>query len=91
MSEDIKPQHNVKKLANFDSEWAAQATKNVQVLMLRRNIRTYEELSEQLKGIGVHESARNLNAKISRGTFSHKLFLQIIKALDLKNVNFDLD
>lgn len=91
MKEKKTPQHNVKQLANFDEEWAILARKTVQVLMVRRDISNYNDLSEKLKAIGVHESPRNLNAKIQRGNFSAKLFLQIIKALELKNINIDWD
>lgn len=91
MKEKKTPNHNVEQLANFDEEWAVLARKTVQVLMVRRDISNYNDLSEKLKAIGVHESARNLNAKIQRGNFSAKLFLQIIKALDLKNINIDYD
>lgn len=82
---------NIISVANNDEEWSALARKSVKVLMARRDVSSYKELSVKLKEINVHEDPHNLSTKINRGTFSAKLFLQIIKALDLKNINIDYE
>jgi hypothetical protein len=48
---------------------------------LKRRGLTYADLAEKLKGIGVNETDRNLNNKISRGGFSAAFLLQCLKAI----------
>ena len=45
---------------------------------LKRRGVTYAQLAEKLAGIGVHETERNLNNKISRGGFSAAFLLQCL-------------
>lgn len=48
---------------------------------LKRRGVTYSQLAEKLEAIGVHETERNLNNKISRGGFSAAFLLQCISAI----------
>jgi Domain of unknown function (DUF6471) len=47
---------------------------------LKRKGVTYAQLAERLAGIGLHETERNLNNKISRGGFSAAFLLQCLRA-----------
>ena len=48
---------------------------------LKRRGITYADLAEHLKKVGVHETERNLNNKISRGGFSAAFLLQCMLAI----------
>lgn len=62
-------------------EWAIKA-KNILKAELKRRGVTYRGLSERLSAMGIHETERNLNNKISRGGFSAAFFLQCLEAID---------
>ena len=48
---------------------------------LRRKGITSAQLAEKLAAIGVHETERNLNNKISRGGFTAAFLLQCLEAI----------
>ncbi len=49
-----------------DTEWQARVKGMLKAELKRRNV-TYKDLSARLEAMGVHETAPNLNNKISRG------------------------
>lgn len=53
---------------------------------LKRRGITYAQLSEKLKLIGVHETERNLNNKISRGGFSAAFLFQVMLAIGTNEI-----
>lgn len=55
--------------------------KNLLKAELKRKGVTYAQLAEKLSAMGISETDRNLNNKISRGGFSAAFFLQCLKAL----------
>jgi hypothetical protein len=57
-------------------------------LSMRRGV-TYAQLAEKLAKIGVHETERNLNNKISRGGFSAAFLLQCMLAIGSKEIRLD--
>ena len=57
---------------------------------LKRRGMTYAQLAEKLAEIGVHETERNLNNKISRGGFSAAFLLQAMQAMGVKEVRVDV-
>lgn len=63
-----------------------ELAKNILKGELKRRGVTYAQLAEKLTRIGVHETERNLNNKISRGGFSAAFFLQVMLAIDAKEV-----
>ena len=71
-----------------DKEWADRVKGILKAELKRRNI-SYRQLAERLEEIGVHESERNINNKISRGGFTAVFFLQCLKAVGTKNLNID--
>lgn len=48
---------------------------------LKRKGVTYSQLVEKLAAVGVQETERNLNNKISRGGFTAAFFLQCLDAI----------
>ncbi len=63
--------------------------KNILNGELKRRDVTYAQLAEKLAKIGVHETERNLNNKISRGGFSAAFLLQCMLAIGAKEVRLD--
>ena len=46
----------------------------------RRNV-SYKQLAEHLEAMGIHETERNINNKISRGGFTAAFFVQCLVAV----------
>jgi Domain of unknown function (DUF6471) len=63
-----------------------EKAKNLLKAALKRRGVTYGQLVEKLAAIGVTETERNLNNKISRGGFSAAFMLQCLEALGSKNL-----
>ncbi len=63
-----------------------ELAKNILKGELKRRGITYAELAERLAKIGVSETERNLNNKISRGGFSAAFLLQCMLVIDAKEV-----
>jgi hypothetical protein len=55
--------------------------KNLLKAELKRKGVTYAQLAEKLAALGVHETERNLNNKISRGGFTAAFLLQCLQAI----------
>lgn len=66
-------------------EYEARA-KNLLKAELKRKGVTYAQLAEKLGEIGVSETDRNLNNKISRGGFSAAFLLQCLAAIEVSDV-----
>ena len=60
--------------------------KNILKAELKRRGVTYAQLAERLGEIGVQETERNLNNKISRGGFSAAFMLQCLDAIGATEV-----
>ncbi len=69
-------------------EFEAKAKSLLKSEIKRRGF-TYAALADRLTGMGVSETERNLNNKISRGGFSAAFFLQCLEALGSKQLILD--
>lgn len=69
-------------------EFEAKA-KNLLKAELKRKGITYAQLAAKLAEIGVQETERNLNNKISRGGFSAAFLLQCLEVVGAHHVNID--
>ena len=69
-----------RKLAPANVEYEEKA-KNVLKGELKRKGVTYAQLAEKLTAIGVTETERNLNNKVSRGGFSAAFLLQCLEVI----------
>ena len=76
-----------RKLAPATVEYEEKA-KNLLKGELKRKGVTYAQLAERLGTIGVHETERNLNNKVSRGGFSAAFLLQCLEAIGAQDVRF---
>jgi hypothetical protein len=54
---------------------------------LRRKGITSAQLAEKLAAIGIHETERNLNNKISRGGFTAAFLIQCLEAIEAKTIS----
>lgn len=63
--------------------------KNILKGELKRRGVTYAQLAEKLAVIGVKETDRNLNNKISRGGFTAAFLIQCLEAIGAKDVRLD--
>ena len=60
--------------------------KNILKAELKRKGVTYAQLAERLAAIGVHETERNLNNKISRGGFTAAFLFQCMDAIKASEI-----
>jgi len=60
--------------------------KNLLKAELKRRGVTYAQLAAKLGELGIHETERNLNNKISRGGFSAAFLLQCLDAVGTSEV-----
>lgn len=67
-----------------------ERAKNLLKGELKRRGLTYGQLVEKLTAVGIHETERNLNNKISRGGFSAAFFLQCLEAIGAKQIALDI-
>jgi hypothetical protein len=67
-------------------DWNIKARTLLKVELTQRDIK-YRQLSEMLAAIGVHETERSIANKISRGTFSMAFFLQVMKAIGVRQID----
>ena len=68
-----------------DTEWQARVKGMLKAELKRRNV-TYRDLSVRLEAMGIHETERNLNNKISRGGFSAVFLIQCLAAAGCQTV-----
>ena len=66
-----------RKLNPINVQYEEKAKNLLKGELKRRGV-TYAQLAENLAAIGVHETERNLNNKISRGGFSAAFLLQCL-------------
>ncbi|MBG0803881.1 hypothetical protein IYW40_20665 [Methylocystis sp. H4A] len=75
--------------AKSDPATQAYETKAKNLLKgeLKRRGVTYAQLAEKLAAIGVKETDRNLNNKISRGGFTAAFMFQCMDVIGCKNIH----
>tara|TARA_Y100001947_G_scaffold112279_1_gene96557 strand:+ start:177 stop:431 length:255 start_codon:yes stop_codon:yes gene_type:complete len=71
-----------------NSEWQEKVKGILKAELKRRNV-SYRELSQKLEAMGIEESERNINNKISRGGFSAVFLIQALTAIGVKEVRID--
>ncbi|MDP3261949.1 MULTISPECIES: DUF6471 domain-containing protein [Alphaproteobacteria] len=78
-------QETSRKLNPVNIEYEERA-KNLLKSELKRRGVTYAQLAELLASIGIHETERNLNNKISRGGFSAAFLLQCLSVSGVQDL-----
>lgn len=76
------------EIAMPDKEWTDRVKGILKAELKRRNV-SYKQLAEKLEELGIHESERNINNKISRGGFTAVFFIQCLEAIGAKEVRID--
>ena len=71
---------NAFKASPITQEYETRAKNLLKGELKRRGV-SYRELAERLAAIGVQETERNLNNKISRGGFSAAFLIQCLDAI----------
>ena len=70
-----------------DKEWSDRVKGILKAELKRRNV-SYKQLAERLEEMGVHDSERNINNKISRGGFTAVFFVQCLNAIGCQTLRF---
>ena len=68
-----------------DKKWQDHTKGILKAELKRRNV-SYKQLAERLEAMGIHETERNINNKISRGGFSAVFFVQALEAVGCETV-----
>jgi hypothetical protein len=63
-----------------EKEWQDRVKGILKGELKRRNI-SYKQLAERLEHLGIHETERNINNKISRGGFTAVFLIQCLVAI----------
>ena len=69
-----------------NQEYETRAKNLLKGELKRRGV-TYAQLAEKMTALGVPETERNLNNKISRGGFSAAFLLQVLDAIDARELH----
>ena len=69
-----------------DPVWAKRAKAIVRAEMVRRDL-SYQDLELMLKRIGIEKTSGNLATRITSGAFGVQLFLQVMVAMGVRNVD----
>ena len=76
----------VAKLHPVNVEYETLAKNLLKGELKRRGV-TYSQLVDRLKPMGLDETERNLNNKISRGGFTAAFLLQCLHAIDVTSIH----
>ena len=68
-----------------DKEWSDRVKGILKAELKRRNV-SYKLLAERLEAMGIRETERNINNKISRGGFTAVFFIQCLLAAGCQSV-----
>ena len=68
-----------------DKEWQDRVKGIVKAELKRRNV-SYQQLSERMAEMGIHETEKNIRNKLSRGGFSATFFVQCPEAAGCQSV-----
>ena len=71
-----------------DTEWQARVKGLLKSELKRRNV-SYKELASRLETVGIQETERNINNKISRGGFTAVFFVQCLIAIGCANLRLE--
>ncbi len=71
-----------------DKEWQDRVKGILKAELKRRNV-SYKQLAERLEVMGIHETKRNINNKISRGGFTATFFIQCLVAVGCHTLHLE--
>ena len=68
-----------------DKEWQDRVKGILKAELKRRNV-SYQQLSDRLADMGIHEGEKNIRNKISRGGFTAVFFVQCLIAAGCRSL-----
>lgn len=68
-----------------DKDWQDRVKGLLKAELKRRNV-SYKQLAERLEVLGIHETERNINNKISRGGFTAVFLIQCLEAIGCQSL-----
>ncbi len=71
-----------------DKEWQDRVKGLLKAELKRRNV-SYKQLAERLEALGIHETERNINNKISRGGFTAVFLVQCLVAIGCSSLRLE--
>lgn len=69
-----------------DKDWQDRVKGLLKAELKRRNV-SYKQLAERLEAMGIHETERNINNKISRGGFTAVFLVQALIAIGASRID----
>lgn len=70
------------------SDWRHLVQRFLKAELSKKGIK-YQDLSEKLAAVGVHQSADNLRNKVNKGILGADLLLQIVFVLNIKHIRYE--
>ncbi|MEP0355670.1 DUF6471 domain-containing protein [Paraglaciecola sp.] len=74
--------------ASHSGDWRQLVQRILKAEMSKRGTK-YQDLSDRLSTIGVHQSADNLRNKVNKGIMGADLLLQIMYVLNMRRIERD--
>lgn len=71
-----------------DKEWGNKVKGLLKAELKRRNV-SYKDLAKRLEALGIHETEKNINNKVSRGGFTAVFFVQCLVAIGAREIRID--
>jgi hypothetical protein len=68
-----------------EDEWSEKAKRLLRSEMVRRGV-SYDELTQRLGAMGVHDTSVNIRNKVSRGKFMAAFMLQCLQAIGVETL-----
>ena len=73
-----------------DKEWQDRVKGILKAELKRRNV-SYQQLSDRLADMGVHQGEKNIRNKISQGGFSAVFLIQCLEAVGCQTLRISED
>ncbi|MGS2721934.1 DUF6471 domain-containing protein [Paraglaciecola aestuariivivens] len=73
-------------IASLAADWRQLVQRLLKAEMSKRGTK-YQDLSDRLANIGIHQSADNLRNKVNKGIMGADLLLQIMYVLNMRKID----
>ncbi len=70
------------------TDWETRTANLLKAELKLRGV-SYRQLAERLEAVGIHETERNINNKISRGGFTATFFIQCLVAIGCHTLHLE--
>ncbi|MGK0268510.1 MAG: hypothetical protein ACI8Y3_001127 [Paraglaciecola sp.] len=83
-----KTTNNDTTVPSLAADWRQMVQRLLKAEMSKRGTK-YQDLSDRLSNIGIHQSADNLRNKVNKGIMGADLLLQIMYVLNMRKIERD--